>query len=130
MIGDVEVAALQRAAERLDNAGITVEAVATDVTDRSQIVALADAAEARFGAIHFLHNNAGVATSGTAEELSDRQWDWVMDVNLQAVIWGCREFLPRINGQPAHILNTASMAGMSAGHSWRPTSPPSSPSSA
>ncbi len=117
VIGDVEVAALQRAAEQLDNAGIAVEAVTTDVTDRAQIVALADAAEARFGAIHFLHNNAGVATSGMAEELSDHQWDWVMDVNLRAVIWGCREFLPRMkaHGRPAHILNTASMAGMSGG---------------
>jgi NAD(P)-dependent dehydrogenase (short-subunit alcohol dehydrogenase family) len=117
VIADIEGEALDRAAERLTNAGYPVEAVRTDVTDRDQITALADAAEARFGPVRFLHNNAGVATTGLAEEQTDAQWDWVLDVNLRAVIWGCREFLPRMKagGQPAHIVNTASMAGMSGG---------------
>ncbi len=117
VVADVEADALERAAERLGNAGYPVEPVLTDVTDRARITALADAAEARFGAVHFLHNNAGVTTSGLAEEQSDEQWDWVLDVNLRAVIWGCREFLPRMkaHGEPAHIVNTASMAGMAGG---------------
>ena len=117
VLGDIEVDALDRAATALDNAGIPVEAVVTDVAKREQIVALADAAAARFGNIHFLHNNAGVTTAGLAEELSDTQWDWVMDVNLNSVIWGCREFLPRMkaHGEPSHIVNTASMAGMAGG---------------
>ncbi|MEM9562148.1 MAG: SDR family NAD(P)-dependent oxidoreductase [Actinomycetota bacterium] len=117
VIADVEDEALERASERLTNAGYPVEPVKTDVSDRSQITALADAAQARFGDIHFLHNNAGVVTTGLAEEQSEEQWDWVLDVNLRAVIWGCREFLPRMkaHGQPAHIVNTASMAGMGGG---------------
>ncbi len=117
VIADIEADALDRAATTLDNAGIPVEAVVTDVAQRDQIVALADAATSRFGDIHFLHNNAGVTTAGLAEELTDAQWDWVMGVNLNSVIWGCREFLPRMkaHGQPAHIVNTASMAGMSGG---------------
>ena len=117
VIGDVEAQAFDRAADQLTNAGIDVEPVLTDVTDRTQIVALADAAQERFGDIHFLHNNAGVTTAGLAEEQSDAQWDWVLEVNLLAVIYGCREFLPRMkaHGEPAHILNTASMAGMSGG---------------
>jgi NAD(P)-dependent dehydrogenase (short-subunit alcohol dehydrogenase family) len=117
VIADVEPAALERAEAELARAGATVEPVLTDVTDRAQITALADAAEARFGSVHFLHNNAGVATTGLAEEQSDAQWDWVLDVNLHAVIWGCREFLPRMkaHGEPAHLVNTASMAGMSGG---------------
>ena len=117
VVADVEEEALDRATERLTNAGYPVEPVRTDVTDRAQITALADAAQDRFGDIHFLHNNAGVATAGLAEEQTDEQWEWVLDVNLRAVIWGCREFLPRMkaHGQPAHIVNTASMAGMSGG---------------
>ena len=117
VIGDIEVEALERAATALGNAGIPVEPVVTDVAKRDQIVALADAAAARFGNIHFLHNNAGVTTTGLAEELTDAQWDWVMDVNLNSVIWGCREFLPRMkaHGEPAHIVNTASMAGLAGG---------------
>lgn len=117
VIADIEADALERAATALDNAGIPVEPVLTDVSQRDQIVALADRAAERFGDIHFLHNNAGVTTTGLAEELTDLQWEWVMDVNLNSVVWGCREFLPRMkaHGQPAHIVNTASMAGMSGG---------------
>lgn len=122
VLGDIEADALERAATALDAAGIPVEAVHTDVGERDQIVALADAAASRFGNIHFLHNNAGVTTAGLAEELSDAQWDWVMNVNLNSVIWGCREFLPRMkaHGEPAHIVNTASMAGMSGGPMMAP----------
>ncbi len=117
VIADIEDEALDRATERLGNAGYPVEPVRTDVTDRAQITALADAAQARFGDVHVLHNNAGVVTTGLAEEQTDEQWEWVLDVNLRAVIWGCREFLPRMkaHGEPAHIINTASMAGMSGG---------------
>lgn len=117
VIADVEDEALEQAAERLGNAGYPVEPVRTDVSDRAQIAALADAAQSRFGDIHFLHNNAGVVTTGLAEEQTDEQWEWVLDVNLRAVIWGCREFLPRMkaHGDPAHIVNTASMAGMGGG---------------
>ncbi len=117
VLADVETEALDKAVAKLDNAGIPVEGVQTDVTERSQITALADAAESRFGAVHFLHNNAGVTTAGLAEEQTKEQWDWVLKVNLHGVIDGCYEFLPRMksHGQPAHIVNTASMAGMSGG---------------
>lgn len=122
VIADVEVEALNRACTELGNAGIPVEAVLTDVTERAQITALADAAEARFGAVHVLHNNAGVTTTGLAEEQTDAQWDWVLQVNLLAVIAGCREFLPRMkaHGEPAHVVNTASMAGMNGGPMMAP----------
>ena len=99
VIADIEEEALEKATEALANAGYPVEAVRTDVADRAQIGALADAAQARFGDIHVLHNNAGVVTTGLAEEQSDEQWEWVLDVNLRAVIWGCREFLPRMKAR-------------------------------
>lgn len=117
VIGDVEEGALERAADQLGNAGIPTEALQIDVTQPSAFTVLADAAESRFGPIHFVHNNAGVTTTGLAEEQSDAQWAWVLEVNLLAVIRGCREFLPRMkaHGEPAHLLNTASMAGLAGG---------------
>lgn len=122
VIGDIEAEALDKAVGELEAAGADVLGVRTDVAQRSAITALADAAEERFGKIHFLHNNAGVCTTGLAEEQSDEQWEWVLDVNLRSVIWGCREFLPRMkaHGEPAHIVNTASMAGMSGGPQMAP----------
>ena len=122
VLADIEVEALDAAVTELRAAGADVIGVPTDVSDRSAITALADTAVAEFGAVHFLHNNAGVCTAGLAEEQSDAQWEWVLDVNLRSVIWGCREFLPRMkaHGEPAHIVNTASMAGMSGGPQMAP----------
>ncbi|MFT7649959.1 MAG: NAD(P)-dependent dehydrogenase (short-subunit alcohol dehydrogenase family) [Candidatus Poriferisodalaceae bacterium] len=117
VIADIEEEALERSVDQLRAAGADVLGVRTDVGKAEEITALADAAQERFGDIHLLHNNAGVCTTGLAEEQSEAQWDWVIDVNLRSVVWGCREFLPRMkaHGQPAHIINTASMAGMNGG---------------
>jgi NAD(P)-dependent dehydrogenase (short-subunit alcohol dehydrogenase family) len=114
---DVEDAALAEAEARLAGDGIVSLAVRTDVRDPAQVDALADAAESRFGPLHLVCNNAGVVTSGRVAETTLEQWRWVLDVNLWGVVHGCRTFAPRLaaHGQPAHIVNTASMAGLDAG---------------
>lgn len=85
-----------------------------DVTDRAAFARAADAAEARFGAIHLLVNNAGVAVVGPTEIATHADWDWVMGVNLGGTINGVVEVLPRIlaHGQGGHIVNTASMSAL------------------
>ena len=69
---------------------------------------------ATFGAAHVLCNNAGVAVIGAAHEHSLADWQWVINVNLWGVIHGVRAFLPRMlaGGDEGHIVNTASMAGL------------------
>jgi NAD(P)-dependent dehydrogenase (short-subunit alcohol dehydrogenase family) len=91
-----------------------VLALNLDVTDRADFVAAADAAEARFGNIHILCNNAGVAVVGPTELATFADWDWVMGVNLGGVINGIGTILPRIlrHGEGGHIVNTSSMSGM------------------
>src|SRR5207247_9838316 len=66
-----------------------------------------------FGRVHVLCNNAGVALWGGLEAATHRDWQWVLGVNLWGVIHGLEAFLPRMLAQkePAHIVNTASMAG-------------------
>lgn len=85
-----------------------------DVTDRAAYAAAADAVEARFGAVHLLANNAGVAALGPVELARFADWDWVMSVNLGGVINGIVTWLPRMlaHGQGGHIVNTASMSGL------------------
>jgi NAD(P)-dependent dehydrogenase (short-subunit alcohol dehydrogenase family) len=117
VVADIEAAALERAAAELAEAGYPTLAVPTDVADLAAIEALERAATAHFGPVHVLCNNAGVVATGRVEEISLRAWQWVMDVNLWAVINGCRVFLPAMlaHGEAAHIVNTASMAGLDAG---------------
>ena len=71
----------------------------------------------RFGKIHLLVNNAGVAVVGPVELATYDDWDWVMGVNLGGVINGVTTILPRIlaHGEGGHIVNTSSMSGPGAG---------------
>jgi len=91
-----------------------VLALRLDVTDREAFAAAADAAEARFGKIHLLVNNAGVAVVGPIELASFGDWDWTMSVNLGGIINGIVTILPRIlaHGEGGHIVSTASMSGI------------------
>ena len=84
-----------------------------DVTDRASYERAADAAEARFGKIHLLCNNAGVAVVGPTELATYADWDWVLGVNLGGVVNGIVTILPRIlkHGEGGHIVNTSSMSG-------------------
>jgi NAD(P)-dependent dehydrogenase (short-subunit alcohol dehydrogenase family) len=111
---DVEAAALDQAAEQLRAITGDVLAVRTDVRRPEEVEALADATRERFGNTHILCNNAGVGSGGLIETMSLDDWRWTIDVNLWGVIHGLHNFLPamRASGEPCHVVNTASMAGL------------------
>ena len=116
VLGDIEVAALDEAVGKLEATGAQVVGVVTDVSDSAQVQALADTAMERFGAIHIACNNAGVGGGGLSWEAPQAMWEWVFGVNLWGVINGLRAFVPILMQQPqAHVVNTASVAGVVAG---------------
>ena len=94
--------------------GDKVLALQLDVTDRAAYAAAAAETDAKFGKVHCLVNNAGVAVVGPTELAAYGDWDWVMGVNLGGVINGVVTMLPRIlkHGEGGHIVNTSSMSGM------------------
>jgi NAD(P)-dependent dehydrogenase (short-subunit alcohol dehydrogenase family) len=94
--------------------GEKVLALKLDVTDRAAFAAAADAAEAKFGKLHILCNNAGVAVVGPTDLATFADWDWVMGVNVGGTINGIVTVLPRIlsHGEGGHIVNTASMSAL------------------
>jgi NAD(P)-dependent dehydrogenase (short-subunit alcohol dehydrogenase family) len=111
VVGDVEKRALDAVVDELGVVG-----VATDVSDPDQMQALADATLEAFGGVHVFCNNAGVGGGGLTWEVPLSTWQWVIDVDLWGVIHGVRTFVPLLMQQPeAHIVNTASMAGLVAG---------------
>ena len=87
-----------------------------DVSDAAAVEALAERVYAAEGAVDILHNNAGVGHAGRVEETTLDEWRRVLGVNLMGVVHGVHSFVPRMLGQsrPAHIVNTASMAGLVA----------------
>jgi NAD(P)-dependent dehydrogenase (short-subunit alcohol dehydrogenase family) len=115
VLADVEVEALEKAAAEIEGTGAEVLAVPTDVSDRAAVEGLRDAAVERFGAVHVVCNNAGVASGGTLWTATDEDWDWVVGVNLMGVVHGVQAFTPLMIEQgEGHIVNTASVAGMIA----------------
>jgi NAD(P)-dependent dehydrogenase (short-subunit alcohol dehydrogenase family) len=114
VLADIEAAALDRAAASVAELGADTHAVPTDVTSADSVGALAAAAYDRFGAVHLLCNNAGVFQAGIVWERTRADWDWVMGVNFYGVLNGVQAFVPRMieAGEPAHIVNTSSMAGV------------------
>ncbi|MBI2466449.1 MAG: SDR family NAD(P)-dependent oxidoreductase [Candidatus Rokubacteria bacterium] len=116
VVADVDEPEAAAAARAIEAGGGEALAVRTDVSDRAQVVALADRAFARFGAVHVLCNNAGVVVHGGLEAATHHDWAWLIGVNLWGVIHGLEAFLPRMiaQGQGGHVLNTASMAGLVA----------------
>jgi NAD(P)-dependent dehydrogenase (short-subunit alcohol dehydrogenase family) len=116
VLADVEQHALQDAEQQIAGQGATTLAVPTDVSDESSVSALAAAAVDRFGAVHVLCNNAGVASHADSWFGPISAWEWVFGVNLWGVIHGIRAFLPLLAGQSeGHIVNTASVAGLVPG---------------
>lgn len=109
-IRDDHLAAAQTEMGSLDR----VLALKLDVTDRAAYAAAADEAEARFGKIHILCNNAGVAVVGPTDLATFDDWDWVMGVNVGGTINGIVTILPRMlaHGEGGHIVNTASMSAL------------------
>jgi len=112
-IADIRQDHLDEAVAEMDG-GDRVLALKLDVTDRAAFAAAADAAEAKFGKLHILCNNAGVAVVGPTDSATFADWDWVMGVNVGGTINGIVTILPRIlrHGEGGHIVNTASMSAL------------------
>jgi NAD(P)-dependent dehydrogenase (short-subunit alcohol dehydrogenase family) len=115
VLADIEEGALAAAQKEMEAQGATVVAVRTDVSQPSDVEALAKKSVDAFGAVHVLCNNAGVGPpGGPLWERSVADWQWVLGVNLWGVIHGIRVFVPIMRAQDTecHIVNTASLAGL------------------
>jgi NAD(P)-dependent dehydrogenase (short-subunit alcohol dehydrogenase family) len=118
VLADVEEAALAKAHDELGGGGRSVISVLTDVSRADAVRELAAKTLDAFGSVDLLFNNAGVGAGSTIWESTLEDWTWVLGVNLWGVIHGIRTFVPIMlkQNRPAHIVNTASIAGLVKGH--------------
>jgi NAD(P)-dependent dehydrogenase (short-subunit alcohol dehydrogenase family) len=113
VLADIEEGPLKQAVDDLTAAGAGALGVVTDVADRASVEALRDRALDRFGAVHLVHNNAGIGLGGPIWEVTEEDWRWILGVNLWGVIHGVATFTPLLIEQgEGHIVNTASIAGL------------------
>lgn len=120
VVADVEEAAIAAALDVL-GADDRVLGVTNDVRSLEDTERLRDATLERFGNVHVVCLNAGVAPVGPLLETPAEVWSWVFDVNVRGVVHGALTFAPVLAAQGAgHIVCTASIAGVTD----TPTLPP------
>ena len=115
VLADINEKDVNTVAEEINQSGGSCSIQICDVSDTDAVAALAKHAEEKYGNVHFLFNNAGVSSPPRLMwECTLEDWEWVMGVNLNSVIYGVKYFVPSMlaHGEEAHIVNTASIAGL------------------
>ena len=115
VLADVEADSLRESTKSIEQTGARAISVVTDVTRPDDLRELADRTLEEFGAVHILCNNAGVfAAGGAIWETPLTDFEWQFSVNVMGIVHGLRTFVPILldQAEPAHILNTASMAAV------------------
>lgn len=106
----------EAAAEEIRQAGRNAAFFKCDVTNESQVIETVKAINEKFGHIDILHNNAGVTVRKTMPELSEKEWDFVLDVGLKGLFLFSKHIIPIMaaNGGGS-IINTGSGWGLKGG---------------
>lgn len=115
VVADRQRAAAEQVAADIGARGGSALAAELDVRSADDFRALVEQTVARTGRLDYLFNNAGIAVGGLAAEFAPADWDDVIDVNLRGVAYGvCAAYPVMIRQGFGHIVNTASMAGLTA----------------
>jgi 3-oxoacyl-[acyl-carrier protein] reductase len=111
ILADRDAPAVERKVVRLASEGLSVEAVVADVTDGSAVQRAVEDVEGRFG-LDGLVNSAGVLQLGTITDVSEQDWDRVLDVNLKGTYLMCKAVIPILEARGGGaIVNVASISG-------------------
>ncbi|HLI60829.1 MAG TPA: SDR family NAD(P)-dependent oxidoreductase [Solirubrobacteraceae bacterium] len=111
-LADIDEAGLAETEEQLRRGGAELDLRTLDVSDRGAVEAWAAAALERFGVVHQIYNNAGIASGHTVLESGYPELERVIAINLWGVIHGCKAFLPHlIASGDGHVINVSSLNG-------------------
>ena len=114
-ICDVNEESLNDTAKMVKEYNVGLSTHVVDMGDMDQIETLPDAVLSQHGAVDLVFNNAGVTMGSTFSGMSEEDWDWVMNINLNGVVKASRVFLPLLKDRPEAVLvNTSSIFGMIA----------------
>lgn len=112
-LADLNEAGLKETADKLRDDGHDVLTRKLDVADREAFYHFADEVMDRFGTVHLVINNAGVALGATVEDMTYEDFEWLMGINFWGVVYGTKAFLPHLKqAEEGHIVNVSSVFGL------------------
>lgn len=113
-ISDINEPGLKQSQAAIESAGGKAISYLLDVSDRSEYREVSGDFLSKTNGIDLLINNAGVGDGCLFEDYSLENWDWMIDINLKGVIFGCHYFIPTMKAQGnGHIINVSSIASIS-----------------
>src|SRR5215469_2160475 len=113
MVADVRTESASNTAAEIGQAGGTAKSIAVDVRVGAEVQRMVDETVKLFGRLDILFNNAGVYVPKNVVDTTEEEWDWVVDVCLKGVFFGCKYAIPHMVKQGGGvIINTASGAGI------------------
>jgi NAD(P)-dependent dehydrogenase (short-subunit alcohol dehydrogenase family) len=106
---DIDEAHVRGTSARLRDQGLNAIGEVADVTQKDRVNELVDKVKADHGSINILVNNAGIIRDGFAVDISEEDWDRVLDVNLKGAFFCCQAVFPVMKAQASgNIVNIAS----------------------
>ncbi len=116
VVADADADAARLRAEALRAQGYLAQEITVDVSKVSQIRAMVSQVEQMFGGVDILINNAGILHATPIEDITEQEWDRMMDINLKSVFFATQAVLPYMRAQKyGKIVNMASLAGRNGG---------------
>ena len=115
VLADIDTNGLDGLAAELAGQGREGLAMRCDTASSTDVQELAEVVAGRYGQVHLLVNNAGVAgAAGPSWMIGEADWKWTLDVNLFGPVNVLRGFLPRMieGGVPGWVINIASLSGL------------------
>lgn len=114
-ICDINEETLNGTAAMVRQYNVAVSTHIVDMGDMERIAALPEEVVSHHGSVDLVFNNAGVTMGSSFSGMSEEDWDWVMNINLNGVVKASRVFLPLLKDRPeAALINTSSIFGMIA----------------
>jgi short-subunit dehydrogenase len=114
-LADIDEAGMSATAELIGGNGIRVSQHCLDVADRIAVARFPDVVAAEHDGVDVLVNNAGVAIGGTFEQVADKDFEWLFEINFWGVVRMTRAFLPLLRAsEDARVVNISSVYGLIA----------------
>jgi NAD(P)-dependent dehydrogenase (short-subunit alcohol dehydrogenase family) len=115
VVADLNEEGARSVAAEIEAAGGRAVAQPLDVTVEDSVIAAIELAKSEFGHFNFIANNAGVQLEKPLLETTNEDYDWVFDVNVRGVFWGCKHAVRAMRGNGGGtIVNTASALSLVA----------------